>query len=506
VATIGAYSRDTGLDPAKLAGGGTVGGNELAAIYDTIMRYNDVNGKYEPRTAESLTPNTDFTVWTLKLKPNLKFTDGTAYDAAAVKFVGDREIKEGTGTIKGQMTTTVKTIEVVDALTVRYTLNKGWAGFPDLLAGPNGLIYSPTAFQKAGTAFNTAGSDAGAGPFKVKSYKSGEALELERNPNYWGGDVYLDGLKFVLVGGAPETYDALKTGTVTAGYMRDPLTVATAKAAKYPTIDMPQTAGNMVQMNAGVVVTCAAGAPANLCAGKPDGTKVPSKTVTSDVRIRRAVAMAIDLKTLNDRVWQGKADVNSAPFAGSPWDPKVDGPKYDLNAAKALVTQIKSETGWDGKIRVLAMNTAEGQTWSIAVGSMLQLAGMDPQVDNSKPTADMVSQVNVLRDYDLVFFGSSLSDEIDYNYLTLSSTFSEANPRFGYANPEMTAAVDQLRTADSDDKRVAAYKAISAIWTRDVPSLVVTSIAQALVLSPKFHGPYRTGLGIILFDKAWLEK
>ena len=57
VATVGSYSRDTGLDPAKLAGGGTVGANELAAIYDVIMRYNDATGKYEPRTAESLTPS-----------------------------------------------------------------------------------------------------------------------------------------------------------------------------------------------------------------------------------------------------------------------------------------------------------------------------------------------------------------------------------------------------------------------------------------------------------------
>jgi hypothetical protein len=118
----------------------------------------------------------------------------------------------------------------------------------------------------------------------------------------------------------------------------------------------------------------------------------------------------------------------------------------------------------------------------------------------------MVSQVNVLRDYDLVFFGSSLSDEIDYNYLTLSATFSEANPRFGYASADMTAAVELLRVADTDEKRTAAYKAISAVWTRDVPALVVTSIAQALVLSPKFHGPYRTALATILFDKAWLEK
>ena len=63
---------------------------ELAAIYDTLMRFDPLTGKYEPLTAESMTPNADFTVWTLKLKPGVKFTDGTDYNVDAVKFTLDR--------------------------------------------------------------------------------------------------------------------------------------------------------------------------------------------------------------------------------------------------------------------------------------------------------------------------------------------------------------------------------------------------------------------------------
>src|SRR5688572_21181482 len=54
VVTIGQFSREGGLDPAKLAGGGTVGGTEGAAMFDTLMQYDAPTGKYVGRTAESL--------------------------------------------------------------------------------------------------------------------------------------------------------------------------------------------------------------------------------------------------------------------------------------------------------------------------------------------------------------------------------------------------------------------------------------------------------------------
>lgn len=56
---------------------------ELATIFDTLMRLDAATGKYEPRTAKSLTASSDYSQWTLKLKPNIKFTDGTDYDASS---------------------------------------------------------------------------------------------------------------------------------------------------------------------------------------------------------------------------------------------------------------------------------------------------------------------------------------------------------------------------------------------------------------------------------------
>ena len=507
VITVGEFSAPSGLDPAKLAGGGTVGGIELAAIYDTIVRYNPSTKKYDPRTAQSFVPNSDYSQWTLTLKPGIKFADGTDYNAAAVKFAEDRELAEGSPGFKAQLAFFTDSVTVVDPLTVQFKLKKAWSGYPYLFASIAGMIYSPTAFQKAGSEanFNLNPVGAGAGPFELKSYKPGEAIELQRNPTYYGGQVYLDGIRFVLIIGPQATYEAIKANTIQAGFIRDPAVDAQSKVDNFPSVAMPAVAGNIINMNSGILVTCAGGKPEPICTGQPDGAKVPTKTATSNITVRRAVAAGVDPQVINERSYSGKALANSAPFANFPWDPKVPGPKFDPVEAKKLVAQAKAE-GWDGKIRVLASNSSTDTAWALAVSAQLTAIGMNVTTDTSKDTNAVVTQVLVQHDFDLTTWAYGLLDDADSNYPQLVSTFASSNPRYGYGNAEMDAAIDQLRLADTDAKRVAAYKAISEIWVRDDPALVITQIPQDLIHTPKLHDPERSAASIVLFDKAWLSK
>ena len=72
---------------------------EMNAVYDTLTRWDPTTQKYSMRMAESVTPNADNTEWTVKIKPNIKFTDGTDYDAEAVKF-GINRHRVGITTVK----------------------------------------------------------------------------------------------------------------------------------------------------------------------------------------------------------------------------------------------------------------------------------------------------------------------------------------------------------------------------------------------------------------------
>lgn len=505
VITIGEFSAPPGLDPAKLAGGtASVGGMEFAAIYDTLVRLDPASGNYEPHTAQSLTANSDHSQWTLKLKANIKFTDGTDYNADAVKFSVEREMTQGNAQLAVPLKNAIDSVTVVDPLTVVYKLKIGWAGFPYLLAGVGGMVYSQAAVQKAGANFDVAPGGAGAGPFEVSSYKPGEALELQRNPTYYGGEVYLDGLRFVLFNGADATYQALKTNALQAAWIRDPVTIAKAKTEGFNTVDVPTIGGNLMILNSGTFA-CAAGKPGSACANQPDGTKVQLQTATADVRVRQAVAQAIDPNVINDRVYNGKAVATTSPFHGTPFDPGVQGPKYDVNAAKQLVQQAKA-AGWDGKIRVLAGNDPTSSTWALAVSAMLTQAGMDVSTDATKSIADVTTQVLVQHEYDTVNFGLGLSDEADGIYSQLIGAFSSKNPRYGYGTPELDAAIDLFRTADTPDKRKEAAKQVAEILVSQVPALFIANFNQAVVVNAKLHGVERNAQQNAIFDKAWLQK
>ncbi len=76
--TVSMFSETRGLDPAASSGSGTAGGTELAAIYDTVVRWNPDTRSYDMRTAESVTANATSSEWTIKLKSGIKFRDASA--------------------------------------------------------------------------------------------------------------------------------------------------------------------------------------------------------------------------------------------------------------------------------------------------------------------------------------------------------------------------------------------------------------------------------------------
>src|SRR5438445_6910271 len=274
---MGMFSETAGLDPVVTNGGGSTSTTEIAAIYDAIMRYDTTTKKFEPQTAESLTANADNSEWTLKLHSGIKFSDGTDYDADAVVFGMQRHPQFGSRA--AGLLANIKEYTVVDKLTVKFTLNAPWANFPYVLAYTPGMIPSPTAVKAAcGTnqetkpsacAFNN--KPIGAGPYKVDSYKPKESINLVRNDNYWGGKPYLDTLSFVVLSGAPASYDALTTDTLQVAFLREPEVVKKAQdEKKVESYINLQWLGGVALLNNGKL-NCKGGLPAPNCTGKADG-------------------------------------------------------------------------------------------------------------------------------------------------------------------------------------------------------------------------------------------
>jgi peptide/nickel transport system substrate-binding protein len=510
--TMNTSTQALGLDPIVTSGAGTLGGAEMVAIFDTVMRWNPETGKYEPRTAESLTPNAEFTEWTLKLKSGIKFSDNTDYDAEAVRYAIERHKSPANRTPSSGAVQHIKDAVVVDKLTLRMTLTGPWPGFPSLLTSSIGMVPSPTAVKACGTtaprdcAFNL--KPVGAGGFVIDEFRPNELISMKKNPAYYGGSVYLDGLKFVLLpGGSAPGLDALRTNTVQVSYLREPVVNAEAKAEKFTGYSNLYQNGASLLMNVGLTVQCTGGQPASSCAGKPDGPQ-QTNNPTKNIKVRQAIAAAIDIKVTNDRAWGGKGLAGTEFLQQSfRYYSGAEGPKYDPARARQLVTEAKAE-GWDGKLRFLGSNTPSNIDRALAIKAMLEQAGMTVDLNTSKPIADMVAQVTVQRDFDMVLWGSPQLEASDLAWLQLDQNLrsDSASNRSGYKNPDMDKALIELKVASSDDAKKTAYRKISDLLARDVPWLTEAAAEEFIAWRPEVRGIYANTATVVHFDKAWIKK
>lgn len=502
--TMGVYAFPTGLDPILYFGSGNTGGPELGALYDRIVEWVPETGEYRPKTAESVTPNDDFTQWEITIRPDITFGDGTPYDAEAVKFNFERQMSENL-LLRGALSS-ITDITTTGPLSVTVTLAEPWAGFPFLLSMAFGMIASPTAIEQAGDSFQTNPVGAGAGPFEFVTFRANEVVELKRNENYWNGDVPLDGVRFVYYGGASATYEALKARDIDVAFLREAEAVSASRDEGFDGADLVFSSGELLLVNNGVEVTCKDGQPAPVCTGQPDDAKVATKTPGSDPTVRRAIAAAVDVTMIDERAFGGEGlPARSLLHESFPWDPDVAFGDTSLEDAKKLVEEAKSN-GWDGRIRLLCTDSPARSAMGIAIATALESAGMT--VDTTKTnvdTAQQLAEVITKKDYDLSCWGLQLSPD-DGTQLQLESFLRSTSPsnRAGYKSAEMDDAISALKSASDDDAKKAAFERIAELWNQDVPSVPLAHVEERVVWSDRVHGLTTTAQSTVLLDKAWL--
>jgi peptide/nickel transport system substrate-binding protein len=527
--TFGVYSETAGLDPIISRGSGVAGGTEMAAIYDTIMRWDPAAAKYSPQTAASLEASADSTEWTLKLKPNIKFSDGTAYDAEAVKFglsrhrsglAGGPACADYVACPTNSTSSTgymglVKDIVVVDPLTLKISLTEPWGGLPYMLSDEPGMIPSPTALKAACAdatkaisqcSFNTA--PVGAGPFVLESFKAKESITMKKSPTYWNGPVYLDTLVFKNQsdGGGSQTAENVKSGTFQAAILRTPSSISGANDAKLSGFSNVQEGGAGLLFNLGLTVTCKAGAPAPTCTGKADGP-VDTNPVTKSLKVRQAVAAAIDPKVIDTRGYDGKGKPGSELFQKDYiWYSGVAGPKYDPEAAKRLVTEAKAE-GWNGTLRLLYNNTPTAMAVGQAVDTMLKTVGINSVLDTTKDTAGQITQYTVNKDFDASGIGIAVAGD-DGAMPALGQNFKSTSTsnRAGLKSAAMDAGIKAFTAAKTDTEKKAATKTIQESLNADLPFLPYAAIEERIVWGAGVQGLAFNHSTVVFFDKAWIKK
>lgn len=338
------------------------------AVLDPLATFDD-KGEAVPYLAESFTPNSGFTEWTIKLRSGVNFTDGTPVNAEAVMANLEAVRKSP---LTGNVYRDVTGIEKVDDLTVKVTLSRGWAELPGVFAYQTGFIVAPAQLADPKGGDNPIGS----GPFQVKKWNKGDTLALVKNPGYWQKDAsgiqlpYLDSVDYKVVNDPQTRINGVSTGEFDL--------IATDNSESV--INLAKT-GSTDQVK--VLVDESEGTEFHVLFNNTTGP-----FANKDLRI--AAAEAIDRKDMVQSLFNGFYDVANGPFKdGSAWGAATNYPAYNPDDAKARVQAAGG--GQPVKIVLATTNAPEEarlaqyvqEKWN-AVGFDVQLLQLDEAAGASK--------------------------------------------------------------------------------------------------------------------------
>ena len=342
--------------------------------------------------AESLSSNDDLDEWTLTLRPGITFPDGTPLDTAAVYYSLQRFVTEDALNGSSAFIAWIEEFEIVDDLTMVLHLDRPWGTFPYALADEPGMVVNPTVVEAMGQEdFNLNPVDGGVGPYNIERYAPGEEIVVTAKDDYWGGPVCVETIRFIRIPGAPATYEAYQNDEINVAFLREARTIADAvdngdDASSFSSL---QNGGSSIFMNNGV-----------------RGSTPP----TTDLRLREAIALAVDVDVLNQRSNEGLGKANTAlmhpdsVYYDAALFPEVE---QDLDRARELVQEVKDETGWDGSIRLACHNAPSRIDWAIAVVALLEAAGFEVELDNDGTILDLITIVLRNADFDLACWAST---------------------------------------------------------------------------------------------------
>ena len=301
----------------------------IGSVYDPLTVITD-DGGWKPYLAESVTPNADNTVWTIKVRPGVTFHDGTPLDGAAVV---ENLTRAKNGFLTGTALADVTNIAVnpSDPLAADVTVKRPWTSFPLYLAGQIGMIASPTWLKASDSDDALKAKPVGTGPFIFESYAPNESFKAKRNPNYWNKPYpYLDEVEFRPIADALNRRDALKSGGVQIIHTTNGQTIADARDSKDFVLDERTYKGATSYTLLHVTQVL------------PDGSSSP----LTDQRVRCALANAYDRRRSSTRSTPASTSIANGPFSPEQVGYLKDTgypQKQDMDKAKALIADYKKE-------------------------------------------------------------------------------------------------------------------------------------------------------------------
>lgn len=458
------------LDPAKART--FVGRIVFTAMCDKLV---DIDQKlnFVPQLATSWSYSADGKTLTMKLRSGVKFQDGTAMDAAAVKYSIDRA-KTLPDSVRKSELASVDNVTVDDPLTVSFHLKNPDSTLIAQLSDRAGMIVSPKAAEAEGAKFGL--HPVCAGPYKFVERVAQDRIVLEKFADYWNKDAY----KFQKVVYLPIPDTTVRLANLRSGDLQliERLAAPDVKAVK-------ADASLQYATDPGIGYQALY---INIANG--DRAKTP---VGQDKRVRQALELALDRDAISQVVFEGVNPPTNQPFGTtSPWyDKDLPIKKRDVAKAKELLKEAGVKTPLDVEIAV-GTSTLEQQ-----VAQLIQAMWAEIGVKVSIKATEFATLLKETEsgNFQISQYGWSGRPDPDGNIHTFTTCKGGLNVS-KYCNPEVDKLLFGARAITDTAKRKAMYDAAQKILLDDLPVIYTYQQSWNWAYSKKLSGfkPYPDGM------------
>jgi peptide/nickel transport system substrate-binding protein len=381
----------------------------------------------------------------IKLRPGVKFHDGEPLNAEAVRFNIERHLTTP-GSFRKSEIGEIKSVDVVNDLTVRFNLSHPLVPLLAALTDRAGMMVSPKAARELGDRFGT--RPVCAGPFKFVERVAQGKIVGERFADYWDkANIHVDRVEFVPITDSTARLASLRSGDLQMIERVSPSDLAQIRSdSRLKVVGVPELGYQMIPLNT---------------------NNGPRAKTLADVRVRQAIDLAIDRETLI------KAVFNDEYIAGNQWispgnlyyDAKLPVRKRDVARAR----QLLREAGQPNlSFTLILPPERDRQEAAQAIQAMLAEAGI---------TVTLQTQENVTMlqngrkgDFEAYFTFWSGRPDPDGNVFSFT-TCNGAQNDGKYCNADVDALLTKARQVGDPAERKRLYDQATEIILRDVPRL-----------------------------------
>jgi peptide/nickel transport system substrate-binding protein len=408
-------------------------------VYETLVSF-DQKGDIHPWLAESWTPNANSSEWTFKLRQGVKFHDGRELTASDVVWSAKHIMNHANGAAgQGPLSSNVRDVIALDKYTVKF-ISPGPRGLlPQILADSQILHIAPKESLAPGQQKMIGSSPPpGTGPFKFKAWIPGQEFEIVRNEQHWGGAPYLDGVRFRVITETAARAAAIQSGDLDITERLGPTFVQRIKSGQLKGLQfVPIGAAGIKQLVLNTQL-----AP------------------TSDVRVRKAIALSLDKDEIMKEATFGFGNsmLTWAP-PNTDWETR-DSFKWKRNIQEAK--RLLKEAGYSGKPITLGSTQGQDDPWVEAIVRQAAEAGIKLSIQNLNG-AELI-QKTVAGELNVsVYGGGGVGEPLAANEQYIACT--KGKPGVSNVAKHCTAEIEKLITqymeASDRAKRLAIWKRVA---------------------------------------------